>query len=190
MRALICTAMLALSPPAAAATITVQPVDGGDPVVVVDGPLEYSDQFEFFSKTSGLINALIVFRGDGGDGEAALDIGLTIKGRGFATAVTDTCYSACAMAWLGGIKRFMSADAQIGFHRPYDPITGRDSRIGNLIFKRYATELGLTHAVVECMIEKGPHELNMLTKAEADRLGIEVDIYDAKATATPQDGAR
>jgi hypothetical protein len=51
-RTLICTVVLALSLPAAPATITVQPIDGGDPVVVVDGPFDHGDQFEFFSKTS------------------------------------------------------------------------------------------------------------------------------------------
>jgi hypothetical protein len=131
-----------------------------------------------------------VFQGDGGDDEAALDIGLTIKGRGFATAVTDTCYSACALAWLGGVKRFMSGYAKIGFHGLYDPITGRQSRIGNLIFKRYATELGLTHSAMEWITAKRPNEMNMLTKTEADRLGLEVDLYDGNAATRPQDGTR
>ena len=37
----------------------------------------------------GLDNALVVFRGDG---EAAIDVGRTIKARGFATAATDLVF--------------------------------------------------------------------------------------------------
>ena len=51
--------------------------------------------------------------------------------------------------------------------------------------------MGLRPAAVEWMMAKGPDdEFNILTKPEADRLGIAVDLYDAKAAAGPQDGAR
>jgi len=82
MRALICTAMLAMSLPAAAATITVHTIEGGDPVVLVDGYFQENDFIEFYAKTRVLDNALVVFRGDGGDGGAAIDMGRTIKARG------------------------------------------------------------------------------------------------------------
>ena len=81
-RALICIAILASVLPAKAATITVQTIHGGDPVVLVDGHFEENDFVEFYAKTSDLDNALVVFRGDGGDGGAAIDMGRTIKARG------------------------------------------------------------------------------------------------------------
>ena len=50
--------------------------------------------------------------------------------------------------------------------------------------------MGLPHAAMEWTIVKGPDEFNTLTKAEADRLGIAVDVYDAKAAAGPRDRTR
>jgi len=129
-----------------------------------------------------------VFRGDGGDGGAAIDIGRTIKARGFATAVTDN--SACAIAWLGGIKRFMGAKAQIGFRRLPAPKTARESLVGNDSNAHYAAEMGLTPSAIAWMTAKEPDELSILTKAEADRLGIAVDLYDSKAAPGPQGGTR
>jgi len=190
MKSIICVAVAALALPAKAATITVQTIHGGDPVVLIDGHFEENDFIEFYAKTSDLDNALVVFRGDGGDGGAAIDIGRTIKARGFATAVADTCYASCAIAWLGGIKRFMGAKAQIGFCRLPVPKTARESLVGNDSNAEYAAEMDLRPSAVEWMTAKGPDELSILTKAEADRLGIEVDIYDAKAAAGPQGGAR
>jgi len=43
MRALICTAVLVLSLPVAAATITVQTIRGGDPVIVNETPIKAGD---------------------------------------------------------------------------------------------------------------------------------------------------
>jgi len=51
-RTLICTAVLTLSPPAEAATITVQTVEGGDPVVVVEGPFKAGDENAFRLQTA------------------------------------------------------------------------------------------------------------------------------------------
>jgi len=183
-RTLICIAVVALALPAKAATITVQTIAGGDPVVLIDGRFEENDFIDFYAKTSDLDNALVVFRGDGGDGEAAIDIGRTIKARGFATAVTDTCYSSCAIAWLGGIKRFMGAKAQIGWRRFPTAKTARESRVGNDSNAQYAAEMGLRPSAVEWMTAKAPDEFSILTKPEADRLGIDVDVYDA--TSNPR----
>ena len=54
-----------------------------------------------------------------------------VRDKGFATAVQSYCHSACALAWLGRIKRYMGAKAEIGFHRLPAPKTVRESRVGN-----------------------------------------------------------
>ena len=54
----------------------------------------------------------------------------------------------------------------------------------------YAAHMGLSYDAARWIIARGPGDLNMLTKAEADRLGVAVDIYDVKAAAGPQDGTK
>jgi hypothetical protein len=57
---------------------------------------------------------------------AGIDIGKAIRLKDFETAVVSNknsktiCASACALAWLGGTRRFMSATARIGFHAAYE----------------------------------------------------------------------
>jgi hypothetical protein len=92
----------------------------------------------------------------------------------------ENCYLACAIAWLGG-KRYMGTGSQIGFHAPFDPKT-RLTRSGDtVVLVIYAAEMGFPYAAAKWISAKGPDEFNLLTKAEADRLGIEVEIHDATA---------
>ena len=190
MRRLICTAVLALSLPAEAATITVQTVDGGDPVVVVQGPFRPGDENAFRVQTHALTNALVVLQSDGGSADAGLGIGTMIRDKGFATAVQSYCHSACALAWLGGIKRYMGANAEIGFHALFNADTGRGSLVTDAVVVVYAAHMGLSYDDARWIIARGPDDLNMLTKAEAGQLGIAVDVYDAKAAAGRQEGTR
>ncbi|MBO0754226.1 MAG: hypothetical protein J2P54_00060 [Bradyrhizobiaceae bacterium] len=179
----MCAAVLALPLPAEGATITIQTLNAGKPAVVIVGRFELGDNNEFRSKTSSMSRAVVVLESTGGDADAAFSIGQIIRQRGFATAVTTYCYSACAVAWLGGVKRYMSVRARIGFHGLYDPNSRHESKAGNIVFAVYAAEIGLSHRAVEWMTAKGPDEINLLTKAQADRIGVAVEVYDAGAPA-------
>ena len=177
MRAIICIAVLALALPAEAATITVQTIEGGDPAVVVEGPFKAGDENTFRVQTRTMANALVVFQSDGGSADAGLNIGTMIRAKGFATAVQSYCHSACALAWLGGAKRYMGANAEIGFHALFNADTGRGSLVTDAVVVVCAAHMGLSYDAARWIIAKGPNGLNMLTKAEADRLGIAVDVY-------------
>jgi hypothetical protein len=187
MRAFICAAMLALTTlPAQAITITVQTSNGGAPVVLVAGPFLLGSEEKFKAETGSLSNALVIFTSNGGITGAAFEIGRTIRARGFTTAVYDSyCYSACAIAWLGGTRRYMTVGAQIGFHAAYvvksklisESGYARGRALLDGEFRAYAAKMGLPKAAVEWIGAKGPDEFNMLTQAEADRIGIAVNIY-------------
>jgi len=87
-------------------------------LVTVTGPFELSDIDNFKTKISVISRAIVSFVSDGGSLLAGIEIGTTIRLKGFASAVPDgaRCASACALAWLGGTTRFMGNGAQIGFH--------------------------------------------------------------------------
>jgi hypothetical protein len=104
-------AALTIGSIANAATILVKPAINGEPALVtVDGDLQANDGDQFRSKTSFLSKAIVSFRSAGGSVVAGIQIGESIRLKGFTTVVARTarCASACAIAWLGGTPRLMS----------------------------------------------------------------------------------
>jgi hypothetical protein len=85
-------------------------------VVVVGGELLPGDGELFRRKTNSLSYAVVAFWSSGGNLMAGIEIGETIRAKGFDTLVLYRCASACALAWLGGAERAMAPDALIGFH--------------------------------------------------------------------------
>ena len=73
--------------------------------------------------------AVVIFNSDGGNVLAGILIGEEIFKKKLATQVRngERCASACAIAWLGGTKRFMGSEARVGFHAAYNSETGRES---------------------------------------------------------------
>ena len=114
MRLIIFFLALTIVSAAHAATISVKSAANGEPALVtVDGDLQANDGDQFRSKTSFLSKAIISFRSAGGSVVAGIQIGESIRLKGFTTVVAGTarCASACAIAWLGGTPRLMSPQA-------------------------------------------------------------------------------
>jgi hypothetical protein len=184
MSAFICAAVLALLLlPAEAATIEVKTINR-EPAVLITGMLNFGDENVFQGQTAPRSGAIVMFRSIGDRNFTAVQLGRIIKAKRFATAVTDICHSACALAWLGGIRRYMGARSKIGFHAGCDPTDLQRTLKGDMLVAAYAVEMGLSDPAVEWITEKGPRELNHLIKAEADRLGIAVEVYDAEFPPT------
>jgi hypothetical protein len=59
----------------------------------------------------------------GGSAIAGIQVGEIIRQNKLATEAQGMCASACAIAWLGGIKRYISHDGYVGFHGVYDITT-------------------------------------------------------------------
>src|SRR5262245_43044833 len=82
------TVLLALTVGSAAhaATIVVKPAADGRPArVIIDGDLDPNDGDQFRSKTNFLSKAIISFRSDGGNVVAGIQIGESIRLKGFTT---------------------------------------------------------------------------------------------------------
>jgi hypothetical protein len=60
-----------------------------------------------------------------------------------ATGVVDNCASACALAWLAGVKRFMGPKARVGFHAAFNKSSRQETGMGNALVGAYLTKLGL-----------------------------------------------
>jgi hypothetical protein len=164
------------------ATIAVVSPDDGQPAsVLIDGNLETGDGDQFRSKTSFLSKAVVSFRSDGGSVVAGLQIGESIRLKGFTTFVAagTRCASACALAWLGGTRRIMSAESRIGFHAAYTR-DGQETGVGNAIIGAYLNKIGLPYSAVIYITKAAPDSMTWLSVAEAEKLGIDVELFDSR----------
>jgi hypothetical protein len=160
---------------AQAAEISVQEAATGEPALVsVWGHLNKGDDEVFREKIRDLQSAIVFMAGPGGLLTTAIGIGLTIRQRGFETAVIGgaTCVSACALAWLGGNPRRMGDDANIGFHRPRNRQTKEPTPQGDALVEAYARQLKLPHAALTLLISANPGSMTWMTDAQASAYGI------------------
>ena len=165
---------------AEAAQIAVKPLDNGPTMVVVEGELDLADIESFRIKTESLPigRATVEFNSKGGSLLAGIRIGSLIRNRKFTTFVPDgaQCASACALAWLGGTRRFVGEYASVGFHTAYIVKTGglAESGPGNAILGAYLNQLGLSEKAIIYITHAAPTSMQWMSMEEAAEYGITV----------------
>lgn len=173
-----------------AATIQVTPIDNAEQALVtVAGPFEFADIEQFRTKTSMLSKAVVMFGSPGGNLLAGIEIGTQIRLKGFASLVPEgsSCASACALAWLGGTKRFMGPDAHVGFHAAFVVIDGvsKETSVGNARVGAYLNRIGLPDRAVDYITSAAPNNMSWLTLTDASNLGIDVELFQPNPTPVP-----
>ena len=160
-----------------AATISVQQSGSVAAIVTVQGTLEARDGERFFAKIAPLTTATVRLQGSGGSVLAGIQIGETIRLKNMETIVPagGRCASACALAWLGGTRRFLASGARVGLHSASDPKSGHVSGTGNALLGAYLNRLGLSYSTVAYLVQAAPDSITWLGIADAKRLGIEVN---------------
>ena len=125
---------------------------------------------------------------DGGSLVAGIRIGTLIREKKFTTIIPDgaSCASACALAWLGGTRRFMGEGASVGFHaayvlKSYGPV---ESSSGNAILGAYLNQLGLSEDAILYITKTAPTSIQWMSLEDADEYGIVV------APLSPQQATR
>ncbi len=153
----------------------------GSCAVTFYGEIKLGDENVFNALTPDCKGGGVLLKSEGGSLVAGLRIGELIREKGLETAVAfdARCASACALAWLGGTKRYMSTSSWIGFHAAYtldDLGTANESGIGNALVGAYMTTLGLPKSAVIFAASAKPNEMNWLTSGHALQLGIDVVV--------------
>jgi hypothetical protein len=89
------------------------------------------------------------------------------------------CVRLCA-GWLGGVRRYMTPDASIGFHAAYvnEGTFKRESGMANALIGSYLTRLGLNDEAILYLTQAPPDYLNWLDLNAAQQIGIEVLMLD------------
>ena len=103
--------------------------------VTLKGEIELGDGEKFRDIIGDSPKVTVILESPGGIVKDALEIGAAIRIRNYATMVSaDTgCYSACALIWVAGARRYMDRSSKIGFHAVYRKEAGelRESGMGN-----------------------------------------------------------
>jgi hypothetical protein len=156
-------------------------------IVTVVGELRYGDQKLFIKKTIDLDSAIVIFHSPGGSIIAGVEIGKAIRLKNFNTYVPKDmlCASACAIAWLGGTKRFMSSTAKIGFHAAYRVEDGKTSESGmaNAIVGGYLNSLGLSQDAIAFVTAAAPNSMQWLNQKDAREYGIDVALLNEQSVS-------
>ena len=178
--------ILFVTTPAVAATVTVRPETPDRPiVVVVEGSLAAFDEDQFAAKAASLSSAFVAFSSDGGSLLAGLRIGEAIRRKGFSTIVPDgrRCASACALAWVGGVERFIGTSGKISFHVAYDPASD-ESRVETAVVDAYLSKIGLPYEAVSYITQAASNEMTWLNISDAAQRGIRVTLLSSFAKET------
>jgi hypothetical protein len=163
-----------------AAQIDIKPLDNGSTLIVIDGKFEVPDIETFRTKVAALPagKATVAFQSKGGRLLAGIRIGTLIRTKKFATVVPDgaVCSSACALAWLGGTRRYLGRDANVGFHAAFTFRAGEpaESGAGNAILGAYLNQLGLSEKAILYITRAAPTSMEWMSLEEAAEHGITV----------------
>lgn len=165
-------------------------LDGGYQIIRVRGSIVRNDAQQFFDFTANVQRATISLEGPGGSVTESLEIGAEIRSRNFATMVAPTaqCYSACALIWISGSRRYLSDSSKIGFHAAYISRDGRniETGMGNAEIGSFLTHIGLRIEAIRFVTAAAPEKLNILSPDLARALSIEVYETVGLSTITPQ----
>jgi hypothetical protein len=196
----VCIAILLIvcASAAGAATIEIKQPETGPPLVLVTGDFEFSDVADFNAAIAPMSKAIVSFASEGGALLAGIRVGTMIRQKHFSTLVPDgaTCASACAVAWLGGTKRFVGRGANVGFHAAYVVKAGTvaESAPGNAVLGAYLGQIGLSEDAIRYITEAEPSAITWMSMSEAAEYGIAVARWGAaeldKAAIDGPPGAR
>lgn len=114
----------------------------------------------------------VSFAGDGGDVDAAMELGRLLRKLGVSTFVApgERCLSSCVFAFMGGDQRVVAG--QIGIHRPYfssaRKVPDRRAYYRQLQkrLQQYIEELDFPPSLYEAVMAVPPESLNILTAAD------------------------
>lgn len=194
MRAISCVFALAalasaLSVSSHAAEVSVYgEKEEGSPLIIIKGDIKPGDEEKFRVFAAQYAKATVLLNSDGGALIPAMEIGRTVRLRGYNTAIygTDSCVSACALIWLAGDDRIVFAGGKVGFHASYLDSNGikLESGLGNAMVGHYLSQLGYSQKAVVFATLAPPDKVLWLNESTSKGSGIEYTILPSRTQTT------
>ena len=152
-------------------------------LVYVDGQIDAGSP-DRLSKALDRINGrtAIWLNSAGGNLFAGMQLGRIIRRHGASTNIIDArtllpgqCYSACSLAFLGGVYRFGDNGARYGVHSASLGPAGEDAdRASDLsaAVGSYIREMGVDVRLLELWTKARPDQMYVLSQKQAEDLGV------------------
>lgn len=165
-------------------------------IIYLDGYIDTgaSARLERMLDAERIRTAIVYFDSPGGHVIEAMALGDLIRKRGYATGVgarasgsalprSGRCYSACPIAYAGGVLRSLAPGSVLGTHRAANLVPVPDEtafqRAVSTQLQEYLRQMGIGLELVT-MMSGVPHDaIRELTTAEAVQLGL-VNAADAR----------
>ena len=184
MRSLLCCTaiVLAVLPrPAAALTIDVGATRDG-PIIVVAGEFLSSDDFSGFERLVRENRARwVTFDSPGGEIYRAMELGRLIRRLDLETMAWRSfeCSSACAFAFLGGIRRY-AEPGSIGIHRSWlgdDDALSVEQAVEEVQqvtsdMMGYISDMGVDPALMRLALQYGNRDMRYLSVSETEQFRV------------------
>ena len=186
--ALLVISAFSMSTAAISADIKVAPAAEGDnqPFILIDGEIIAGDDEKFRKLAAEFSDAIVVLNSEGGAISPAMDIGRTIKLRGYKTVVLDgsSCASACALIWISGSRRIIDDGGEVGFHASYLDTDGTkiETGVGNALVGHYLSQLGFGEKTVIFATLAPPDKILWLNAETTAMSGIEFDLLPSTSS--------
>lgn len=154
-------------------------------LVYLDGRID-ADTPDRLSKALDTVEGKVAIwlNSPGGNLFAGMQLGRIIRRREASTHIINSrtllpgeCYSACSLAFLGGVYRFNDNGARYGVHRasfeggatngPRDLAPELSAAI-----KSYIREMGVDARLFDLWVKAGPDEMYVLSQRQARELGV------------------
>ena len=170
-------------------TVTVLPASKTDAtrettLVYLDGRIDPDAPRRLSEALDGVDGKIAVWlNSPGGNLFAGMQLGRIIRQHGAATHIIDyrtlrpgTCYSACAMTFLGGVYRFNDKGARYGVHRA-SLLTGPSGEVDlgqhlSTAIGDYIREMGVDPRLLDLCLKAGRDEMYVLSLRQARDLGV------------------
>jgi hypothetical protein len=154
-------------------------------LVYLDGRIDAGAPERLTSALDGINGRIAIWlNSPGGNLFAGMQLGRVIRKHSASTHIIDSrtllpgeCYSACSLAFLGGIDRFNDNGGRYGVHRTSlrgGPRTGDpdlDQDLSSAI-RAYIREMGVDARLLDLWVKARPDEMYVLSEREARNLGV------------------
>jgi hypothetical protein len=189
----ITSATAAIAERAVPMTVTVVPrsesgVFRETTLVYLDGLIDAGASDRLSKALEGIDGKIAVWlNSPGGNLFAGMQLGRIIRKHGasthiinYRTLVPGECYSACSLAFLGGVHRFANNGARYGVHRASlqaGPTAG-DRDLGqdlSAAIRSYILEMGVDARLFDLWIKAAPDEMYFLSEQQVRDLGVVKD---------------
>lgn len=161
--------------------------------VYLDGVIEPGADIRVAKELSRIPNSpfKVYFNSPGGDFLTGIKLGRLLRSKAAWTHIgkynpneklpeSGECYSACAMAYLGGYYRFSAKGSAYGVHRTWRDGGSADSDLdlGQIISaasSAYIREMGVDGGLLDLIVSAGKREVYLLSDAEQKALSVTND---------------